>query len=119
MIIWVGLAGMLGAILRYSLGRWISENLGTAFPWGTWIINISGSLLLGLLYGWHQSEMISDGIWVVWGTGFCGAFTTFSTFGYETVNLVTKKRYSSAVLYVISSVLLGVAASYAGMWLTA
>ncbi|MGP3783960.1 fluoride efflux transporter FluC [Paenibacillus sp. 1A_MP2] len=70
MIIWIGLAGMLGAVLRYSLGRWISGSLGTAFPWGTWVINISGSLLLGLLYGWHQSASISDGIWVIGGLDF-------------------------------------------------
>ncbi|MFK0523938.1 fluoride efflux transporter CrcB [Paenibacillus illinoisensis] len=119
MMIWIGLAGTLGAILRYSLGRWISGKLGTAIPWGTWIINISGSLLLGLLYGWHQSEMISDGLWVVWGTGFCGAYTTFSTFGYETIQLLTMKRYLSAILYVVSSVLLGVAAAFAGVWITA
>lgn len=119
MMIWIGLAGTLGAILRYSLGRWISGELGTAIPWGTWIINISGSLLLGLLYGWHQSEVISDGLWVVWGTGFCGAYTTFSTFGYETIHLLTMKRYPSAILYVVSSVLLGVAASFAGVWFTA
>ncbi|KGP78960.1 MULTISPECIES: fluoride efflux transporter CrcB [unclassified Paenibacillus] len=119
MIIWIGLAGMLGAVLRYSLGRWISGSLGTAFPWGTWVINISGSLLLGLLYGWHQSASISYGIWVIWGTGFCGAYTTFSTFGYETLGLLGQERYSRAVVYVISSVLLGVAASFAGVWLAA
>lgn len=119
MIIWIGLAGMLGAVLRYSLGRWISGSLRTAFPWGTWVINISGSLLLGLLYGWHQSASIPDEVWVIGGTGFCGAYTTFSTFGYETLGLMGQERYLRAVLYVISSVLLGVAASFAGVWLAA
>ncbi|SLK22346.1 MULTISPECIES: fluoride efflux transporter CrcB [unclassified Paenibacillus] len=119
MIIWIGLAGMLGAVLRYSLGRWISGSLGTAFPWGTWVINISGSLLLGLFYGWHKSASIPDEVWVIGGTGFCGAYTTFSTFGYETLGLMGQERYLRAVLYVISSVLLGVAASFAGVWLAA
>ncbi|WFR64892.1 fluoride efflux transporter CrcB [Paenibacillus amylolyticus] len=119
MILWIGLAGVLGAVLRYSLGKWVSGLLGTAFPWGTWIINISGSLLLGLLYGWHQSAMISDAIWVIWGTGFCGAYTTFSTFGYETLGLVGRQRYASAAFYVVSSVVVGVLASLAGVGLTA
>jgi len=119
MILWIGLAGVLGAVLRFSLGKWVSGLLGTAFPWGTWIINISGSLLLGLLYGGHQSAMISDAIWVIWGTGFCGAYTTFSTFGYETLGLMGRQRYASAALYVVSSVVVGVLASLAGVWLTA
>ncbi|MDT9721468.1 fluoride efflux transporter CrcB [Paenibacillus sp. ClWae2A] len=119
MILWISFAGVLGAVLRYSLGKWVSGLLGTAFPWGTWIINVSGSLLLGLLYGWHQSAMISDSIWVIWGTGFCGAYTTFSTFGYETLGLMGRQRYTSAALYVISSVVVGVLAAWAGVWLTA
>lgn len=119
MILWIGLAGVLGAVLRYSLGKWVSGLVGTAFPWGTWIINISGSLLLGLLYGWHQSAMISDVIWVIWGTGFCGAYTTFSTFGYETLGLMGRQRYASAAFYVVSSVVVGVLASLAGVGLTA
>ncbi|TDL70727.1 fluoride efflux transporter CrcB [Paenibacillus amylolyticus] len=119
MILWIGVAGLLGAVLRYSLGKWVSGLMGTAFPWGTWLINISGSLLLGLLYGWHQSAMISDEIWVIWGTGFCGAYTTFSTFGYETLGLMGRQRYASAALYVVSSVVVGVLACLAGVWLTA
>lgn len=119
MILWIGFAGVLGAVLRYSLGKWVSGVLGTAFPWGTWIINSSGSLLLGLLYGCHYSGTISDAIWVIWGTGFCGAYTTFSTFGYETIGLLGQQRYARAGLYVVSSVVVGVIASMAGVWLTA
>ncbi|WP_440120011.1 fluoride efflux transporter CrcB [Paenibacillus sp. QZ-Y1] len=119
MILWIGLAGALGAVLRYSLGKRVSGVLGTAFPWGTWIINISGSMLLGLLYGWHQAAMISDGTWVIWGTGFCGAYTTFSTFGYETLGLMGQQRYARAALYGVSSVVVGVLVSLVGVLLTA
>ncbi|WP_338540451.1 fluoride efflux transporter CrcB [Paenibacillus tundrae] len=117
MILWIGCAGMVGALLRYSLGKWISGSIGTGFPWGTWIINISGSLLLGLLYGCHQSAIIPDWLWVVGGTGFCGAYTTFSTFGYETLGLLNQARYARAAVYVVSSVVLGVAAAYVGTWI--
>ena len=119
MIIWIGAAGMMGSILRYSLGRWVSARLGTSFPWGTWLINISGSLLLGMLYGWHESAAIPDMLWVIVGTGFCGAYTTFSTFGYETMGLVSRKRYGRAALYVVSSVIVGTMASFCGAWITA
>ncbi|PZT55828.1 fluoride efflux transporter CrcB [Paenibacillus silvae] len=119
MIIWIGLAGVLGALLRYSLGKVISGKLGTAFPWGTWVINVSGSLLLGLLYGSHQAGRLPDEMWIVWGTGFCGAYTTFSTFGYETITLMGQERYGKALLYVASSVVLGVLGCLAGVSLTA
>lgn len=119
MIVWIGLAGILGSLLRYSLGKVISGKLGTAFPWGTWLINVSGSLLLGLLYGSHQAGRLQDEMWVVWGTGFCGAYTTFSTFGYETLALMGMERYGRAILYVASSIVVGVAACLAGVLLTA
>jgi CrcB protein len=118
-IIWIGLAGVLGALLRYSLGKVVSRKLGTSFPWGTWIINVSGSLLLGMLYGGHQAGSLPDAMWVVWGTGFCGAYTTFSTFGYETLTLMGQQRYARAILYVVSSVVVGVLGCMAGVWLTA
>ncbi|WP_342552469.1 fluoride efflux transporter CrcB [Paenibacillus sp. FSL R7-0652] len=119
MIVWIGAAGVLGALVRYSLGKAVSGKLGTSFPWGTWIINVSGSLLLGMLYGAHQAAMLSDFTWIVWGTGFCGAYTTFSTFGYETLTLMGQRRYGRAILYVVSSVVVGVLGCMTGVWLTA
>ncbi|KAA8786614.1 CrcB protein [Paenibacillus sp. 4624] len=119
MMIWIGLAGVLGALLRYSLGKVVSRKLGTSFPWGTWMINISGSVILGMLYGGHQAGNLPDEIWVVWGTGFCGAYTTFSTFGYETLTLMAQQRQTRAGIYVVSSVVVGVLGCLAGVWITA
>ncbi|MCM3785595.1 fluoride efflux transporter CrcB [Neobacillus mesonae] len=121
-MIWAaGLGGIAGAMLRYSLGRYISKHsfaAATSFPWGTWIINISGSLLLGILYVLTATGRMPALWWAVLGIGFCGSYTTFSTFGYETLQLVMKHRAKQAALYVVSSVLIGIVAASAGIWIT-
>jgi fluoride exporter len=108
MIIFVGIGGTLGAISRFLLGRWISDRTKTHFPWGTWFINLSGSLLLGFLAYLNVHGLIPQWLWLFIGVGYLGAYTTFSTFGYETIQLLEKKNYKAASLYVISSVFLGV-----------
>ncbi|MDU4695532.1 MAG: fluoride efflux transporter CrcB [Paenibacillus sp.] len=118
----VGLGGVIGTLLRYYLGQWVSSRAalsGTRFPWGTWIINLSGSLLLGVLSGLHARGSLPDWTWLMLGTGFCGAYTTFSTFGYETVTLIGKGHKVQAILYVLTSALLGVAFAWLGGWLAA
>ncbi|CAM4475310.1 fluoride efflux transporter CrcB [Paenibacillus phoenicis] len=116
----VGLGGILGTLLRYYLGQWISSQTaprGSQFPWGTWVINLSGSLLLGVLAGLHTRQAIPDWGWLMLGTGFCGAYTTFSTFGYETITLINKGQKQKAAVYVLTSALLGAACAWLGSWL--
>lgn len=115
MLLWIGLGGIAGAICRYRLGSWAGSRWGTAFPWGTFLINISGSALLGMLFMLHETAALSSALWGLLGIGFCGAYTTFSTFGYETVQLLGKGQYGHAVLYVIGSTVLAVAAAGLGM----
>ncbi|WP_160034432.1 fluoride efflux transporter CrcB [Paenibacillus sp. An7] len=120
-MIWLaGLGGIAGAIMRYSLGRYIMKRVNDdsshPFPFGTWIINISGSLLLGVLFGLSKAQLLSSVWWAVLGTGFCGAYTTFSTLGYETMQLITANKIRKACLYVISSVTLGLIAAWIGIW---
>lgn len=120
MIVLVGLGGILGTLLRYYLGRWAAVRTarrGSRFPWGTWIINISGSLLLGILTSLHINGTIPDWSWLVLGTGFCGAYTTFSTFGYEAISLIEGGHKTLATLYVLSSLGLGLIAVWSGMLL--
>lgn len=114
----VGLGGILGTLLRYYLGLWVSSRTardGSMFPWGTWVINLSGSLLLGILAGLHARQTLPDWGWLMLGTGFCGAYTTFSTFGYETVTLISKGHKLQAAVYVLTSALLGVAFAWLGI----
>lgn len=110
----VGLGGIFGTLLRFYLGKWISAKASTSFPWGTWVINISGSFILGILSGLHSSQTIPNWSWLMLGVGFCGAYTTFSTFGYETIGLIEKGNKSQAAAYVITSVVLGILFAWLG-----
>lgn len=114
MIWWAAAGGMVGTLARYGLGMWAGKRLGTVFPWGTWIINISDSLLLGWLYGEFAQHNLSPALWMLLGTGFCGGYTTFSTFGYESLQLMEHKKYRRMAMYVLSSVIVGVIAAAIG-----
>lgn len=105
----VAIGGGLGAILRFSLGKWIGNRLGTSFPYGTFVINIVGSFLLGF------TLFMGETIHLFFKVGFLGAFTTFSTFGYEAFTLMEKGQYGRMIFYIIGSVLLGLVGAYLGM----
>ncbi|WP_134701927.1 fluoride efflux transporter CrcB [Ammoniphilus sp. YIM 78166] len=114
MIIVVGLGGMVGAIIRYYCGKFIMERSKLHFPLGTWIINITGSFFLGSLAHLYLLEQVANWIWFFLGIGFLGAYTTFSTFGYETIQLIQKKRLKTAILYILTSTTLGIAFAWIG-----
>ncbi|CAH0344292.1 fluoride efflux transporter CrcB [Bacillus sp. CECT 9360] len=115
-MIWIiGAGGAIGAAARFLLGG-LMKRAKAEFPLGTWVINISGSFLLGILAAFHISNLLSEWLWSFVGIGFCGAYTTFSTFGTETVTLLEEKNYPTAMVYVISSVLIGVLAAAFGYY---
>lgn len=114
MMIFVGVGGIVGAISRYFLGSWISRRTSSSFPIGTWFINVIGSFALGLLAILHIEKSIPEWVWLFAGTGFLGAFTTFSTFGYETIQLLQQKEMKKALLYITSSVVVGVLFAWIG-----
>ncbi|SDN40316.1 fluoride efflux transporter CrcB [Bacillus sp. OK048] len=115
-MIWlIGLGGSLGAAARYLMGNFfIKKKHVMLFPFGTWIINITGSFLLGYLANLHQSGTINDWVWLFSGVGFCGAYTTFSTFGYETITLLRLNKKMLAGLYVLTSVILSIGTAALG-----
>lgn len=111
----VAAGGAIGGPARYGVSQWIATPAG-GFPWATLWINLSGSLLLGfvvifLLERFRPSPYLRAFL----GTGFCGAYTTFSTFAVETDMLVRDTRYTTAGLYVIASIAGGLVAVWAGM----
>ena len=112
-------AGAVGAPLRYVVDGFVAERVSGAFPWGTWLINVSGSFVLGVLTGLALYHGLPRTPKLVLGTGFCGAFTTFSTFSYETVRLVEEGDVDDAVRNVAATVAAGLAAAAAGMALAA
>ncbi|GAA4865538.1 fluoride efflux transporter CrcB [Saccharopolyspora cebuensis] len=110
-VLLVALGGAVGASARFLLDRWVQRH-STGFPLGTLAANVLGSLLLGALVG------TSWPVFPLLGTGFCGALTTFSTFGYETVRLFAERARLLAVLNVLGTAAAGLAAAALGMLLT-
>ncbi|MFT4413453.1 fluoride efflux transporter CrcB [Bacillus sp. UMB0728] len=109
-MIWlIGVGGSLGAATRFLLGKFINKKVQrfSLFPTGTWVINITGSFLLGFIANLHLTHQIHDSLWFLLGVGFCGAYTTFSTFGYETITLIGSGKIKIAIIYVTTSVFLG------------
>ncbi|TWD91633.1 CrcB protein [Neobacillus bataviensis] len=113
-MLFVGIGGIFGAIMRFQLGKWITAKTSGVFPIGTFIINITGSFVLGLLAVLHLEKEIPEWFWLLCGTGFIGAYTTFSTFGYETIQMLQKRETKYAVLYVSISVFFGIIFAWVG-----
>jgi CrcB protein len=116
-VVAVGVAGFAGAVARYGIEGFVSERAGGAFPWGTLIVNISGSFVLGVLFavliegrvltpGWLRTSLT---------VGLVGAYTTFSTFTLETVRLIEERSYLLAATNAQGSLLVGLLAAYAGI----
>ena len=111
----VGIAGFAGAVSRYAIGSWVSRRSPTAFPWATFVINVSGCFALGFLMALFAGRWVPDpDVRAALTVGFLGAFTTFSTFAYETVSLRDVGSTATAAVYVVASVALGVAAAWLG-----
>jgi CrcB protein len=108
-VLLVLLGGAAGAPTRYVTDVLVQRLHGTAYPWGTWVVNVVGSFVLGVVAA-------SGPAWAATlvGTGFCGALTTFSTFGYETVRLTEEGETRTAVAYVVGSIAAGLAAAALG-----
>jgi CrcB protein len=118
-VLLVLVGGAIGAPLRYLTDLFVQSRHDSVFPWGTFAVNVVGSLVLGATAG---AVATTDGpAWVLTlvGTGFCGALTTFSTFGFETVRLVEDGSLLEAALNVGASLVVGMAACVAGWSLAA
>ena len=116
-ILLVFASGAIGAPARYLTDRFVQRRLGGVFPWGTLTVNVTGSFLLGFLLGLQFARGLPDGVTTLLGTGFCGAFTTFSTFGYETVRLLEEGSTWAAGVNAFAGLLLGVPAAVTGLLL--
>ncbi|WP_330174972.1 fluoride efflux transporter CrcB [Streptomyces sp. NBC_01498] len=106
----VALGGAIGAPLRYLTDRTAQTWHQTLFPWGTFTVNVAGSLVLGVLAG----AAVSSPAYALLGTGLCGALTTYSTFSYEVLRLAERGKGLLAGAYVTASVLVGLGAVWAG-----
>jgi len=112
----IGVGGALGANVRYLVSTWAAGRFGTAFPYGTLIVNLAGSFLLGFFMGvvtvWLDADAETR---IVVAVGVLGAETTFSTFAYETVALLRQGAYGAAVRNLLGSAILGILCAAAGL----
>ncbi|MCQ8827730.1 fluoride efflux transporter CrcB [Streptomyces malaysiensis] len=106
--------GMVGAPLRYLTDRAVQTRHDSVFPWGTFVVNVTGCLILGLLTGAALEGAASTRLQLLLGTGLCGALTTYSTFSYETLRLTEEGARLFAVANVVLSLVAGVGAAFEG-----
>ena len=112
----VGLGGFLGANARYIVGGWVQQRWGSSFPYGTFVINVSGSYILGLFATLALGLTWHDNWRLLFAIGFVGAYTTFSTFEYETLRLMADgNRLNAAAINILGSVIAGLFAVYLGV----
>jgi fluoride exporter len=114
----IAVFGALGAMSRYALDGWITSTARGEFPWGTLLVNVTGSFALGIVVELTTSRLLAHPNWrIALGIGFLGAFTTFSTFTYDSVRLADDSAHALALLNVVAMTMLGLIAAAAGLLL--
>lgn len=114
-LLYLAAGGVLGTLARYGLATWVHARVETPLPLGTFAVNLLGSFVLGLAVRAAETAALSPELRLMLTTGFCGAFTTFSTFSFETLALLQGGAWGRAAAYSLGSLGLGLAAVYAGL----
>jgi CrcB protein len=116
--LYISVGAIIGANLRYLVGVWASQRWGAGFPYGTLLVNVIGCLLIGLFYGLGATRLnITPELRLFFAVGFLGAFTTFSSFGYESISLLRSGDLFLGVLNIAANNLVGLLAVVIGLWL--
>jgi CrcB protein len=108
----VAMGGAAGAVTRYAVGTAFARRVGTAWPWGTLFINLSGCFLISIL----TARLSNDSLRLLLPVGFVGAYTTFSTYEFETMRMMQDGQATAALVYVVASNLLGFGMVLLGDW---
>ncbi|HET7613527.1 MAG TPA: fluoride efflux transporter CrcB [Gemmatimonadaceae bacterium] len=111
----IAVGGAAGSVLRYVVGRAVQGTSASGFPIGTMVVNVTGCFLIGVLVRQLMNVQTAPEMRALLVVGFCGGFTTFSTFSAETIGLIEGGEYARAATYVILSVALCLGATFAGM----
>jgi fluoride exporter len=114
-VLWISLGAIAGANARYFISRWAAKSLSPAFPYGTLFINITGSLLLGFFLVWTSERVLADPRWrLMIAIGFCGAYTTFSSYAFETMYYFEQGHWLLFAANILANNILCLAAVLAG-----
>ncbi len=113
--LWVGLGGLLGANARFWLSAWISPKVTASFPLATLLVNVSGSLLIGIVMGLFWKHGWAEGTRLFLVVGVLGGYTTFSSFSLDAINLISEKSYAYFAAYGFGSVILSLVATWIGL----
>ena len=114
-ILFIGTGGFLGTVARFLVSKLSQQMFQTTFPLGTLIVNLTGCFILGIIYGlMERGELFSSDVRLFLTVGFCGGFTTFSTFAFENANMLRDGNFTQVALYTGISVIIGIAALIAG-----
>jgi CrcB protein len=114
--LWISLGAILGANARYLIGSWAAERWGASFPYGTLLINLTGSLLVGIFLTFAtQRALVDPRLRLFVAVGFCGSYTTFSTYTYESINLMLNGSWGAGLMNLLGSSGLGLLAVALGI----
>jgi CrcB protein len=115
-VLFVAAGGAIGSVTRYLVGGWIANRFGAAFPYGTFVINVTGSFIIGFFLAFAQERAALSPYWrLFFAVGFVGGYTTFSTFEYEGIRLLQDGEMLLASVYLIGSVVTGGIAVFGGI----
>lgn len=115
-VLWISLGAILGANARYFLSRWVTRGFPAAFPYSTLVINVTGSLLLGFFLIWTSERVLADPKWrFLIAIGFCGAYTTFSSYAFESMYLFEQGQWWLFAANILANNLLCLSACLGGM----
>jgi CrcB protein len=114
-VFWISLGAVIGANARYFFSRWVTRHMDVAFPFGTLLINVTGSLVLGFFMIWTTERVLADPRWrLLIAIGFCGSYTTFSSYAFETIAYFEQGHWTLLATNLIANNLLCLAAVLAG-----
>ncbi|HEY6417692.1 MAG TPA: fluoride efflux transporter CrcB [Candidatus Binataceae bacterium] len=115
-VLFVALGGAIGSAARYLVGGWIASRFGSAFPYGTFVINVTGSFIIGFFLAFAQERVSLSPFWrMFFAIGVVGGYTTFSTFEYEGIRLLQDREMLLGAVYILGSVVTGGIAAFAGI----
>ncbi|MBN2482792.1 MAG: fluoride efflux transporter CrcB [Candidatus Omnitrophica bacterium] len=117
-IVYIAIGGALGALLRYWVSGLVYRFTSGTFPWGTLVVNLSGSFLIGLLWGMFETTTVPQNIRLFLFIGILGSFTTFSTFSLENFHLLRDGEYMLAGINIAASLILGITLAVCGFFLS-